>query len=100
MNTHIELRDDNPVRAVIAGTEANAHLVASNALTWGVDHASEQYNISSEKVLSAVKFYLNNQEEIDRLYNATFDDAPTQEEQLARIRQKKEAYLERMKKSS
>lgn len=97
---NIQLRGDNLLRAVVQGTEANAHLVATNALAWGVDHASEQYNLSTEKVLAAIRFYLNNQAEIDRLSDATFENMPTQEEQLARIRQKKEAYLERMKKSS
>lgn len=97
---NIQLRGENLLQAVVEGTEANAHLVASNALAWGVDHATEQYNISADKVLSAIKFYLNNQEEIDRLSDAIFENMPSQEEQLARIRQKKEAYLERMKKSS
>ncbi|MGB7342424.1 MAG: hypothetical protein WBC91_26235 [Phototrophicaceae bacterium] len=97
---NIQLRGENLLRAVVDGTEANAHLVAGNALTWGVDHASEQYNISIDKVLSAIKFYLNNQDEIDRLNDATFENAASQAEQLARIKQKKEAYLERMKKSS
>ncbi len=100
MYKHIEMRGDNLLRAVVEGTEANAHLVARNGLGWGVQHAAEQYHIPVEKVLSAIKFYLDDQEEIDRLYKKAFENAPSKEEQIERIKRKSEAYRRQMKKSS
>lgn len=93
MYKNIEMKGESPVRAVVEGTPYNAHLVARNGLGWGVEHAAEQYHITVEEVLSAIKFYLDNREEIDRLYNAVFENAPSKEEQLERMKRKRDAYL-------
>lgn len=71
----IELRDDNLLRAVVEGTNANAHLVAYNGLMQGIHETAEQYHIHYEKVISALKFYLDNREEIDQLNDAAFGQA-------------------------
>lgn len=67
---HIELRGDNLLKAVIEGTEANAHLIATNAFAWGVEHAMEQYNLSEDKVFAAMHYYLNNRVAIETQYDA------------------------------
>lgn len=66
---YIELKGENPLRAVVRGTEANAHLVATNALVCGVSDTAEQYHMSEAQVYGAMAFYRENQELIDH-YNA------------------------------
>lgn len=96
MSKHIELRGTNLLRAVVEGTEANAHLVATNGLAWGVYHAVEQYQISREKVLAAIRFYLNNQDEIDQLSREAFDDSRILrgEARQQEMKRRKEEYLQ------
>ena len=71
----IELRGENLVKAVLEGTNANAHLVARNGLLYGIHETAEQYHIDSEKVLLAIKFYLNNRDEIDEIYHGGFEQS-------------------------
>lgn len=66
---YIELRGDNLLEAVIVGTEANAHLVATAVLAQGLQATIEQYHISAEKVLAALKFYLDNRAVIEQSYD-------------------------------
>jgi uncharacterized protein (DUF433 family) len=65
---YVELRGDNPLTAVVVGTEANAHLVAGAALARGIDETAEQYHISAAQVYGALAFYHDNQDEIERRY--------------------------------
>lgn len=97
---YIEMRGDDPLDAVVEGTEANAHLVAGNGLAWGVDHAAEQYHISTEMVLAAIKFYLDNREEIEAIYKKDKANSPSQAEELARIKRKSAAYRAKQKEHS
>lgn len=71
---YIELRDNDLLKAVVDGTESNAHLVATATLAQGVEATVEQYQLPTEKVLSAIKFYLDNQEEIERLSEKAWND--------------------------
>lgn len=86
----IELRGDNPLKAVVEGTPYNVHLVAGNAFAWGVAHAAEQYHITEKEVFTAIRFYLAHQEDIEARYDKASENAPSKEEQLER---KRDAYL-------
>ena|SRR5688572_24182057 len=91
----IEKRGDNLMHYVVEGTNANAHLVAYNGLMQGIHETAEQYHIHYEKVISALKFYLDNREEIDRLREEARND-PRQklrgEAQLEDLKRRAEAY--------
>lgn len=88
---YIELRGDNPLRAVVAGTNSNAHLVATAAIVQGIEETAEQYLISIAQVHGALAFYHENREEIERIYQEEEND-PTR----AGISSKK--FLEEIKK--
>lgn len=74
MNEYTDLTGEDLLDAVIKGKPYNAHLVAGNGLAWGVEHAAEQYHTTVEVVLDAIKFYLDNREEIDRLSEEAWND--------------------------
>lgn len=65
LKQHIEIRTDDPLEAVISGTNANAHLVANLALRDGVDAAVAQYNLNYAQVHAAISFYYDYQDEIE-----------------------------------
>lgn len=65
LKQHIEIRTEDPLEAVISGTNANAHLVANLALLDGVDAAIEQYNLTHAQVHAAISFYYDYQDEIE-----------------------------------
>jgi hypothetical protein len=66
LEQYIELRGENPLRAVINGTEFNAHLVASAALTNGIDETVEQYGLSEAQVYGVLAFYHENKTLIEQ----------------------------------
>ena len=68
LDQYIELRGDNVLSAVVKGTEANAYLVATAALTQGAEETAEQYNISLAQVHGTLAFYYENEAEIERRY--------------------------------
>ena len=67
---HIELRGDNPLDAVIAGTErVKVYLVANLAILDGIEAAIEQYkpfNLSHADVHAALVFYYDNEAAIQK----------------------------------
>ena len=65
LKQHIELRGDNPLSAVIVGTNYKAYLVANLAFNDGISASSEHYGIESAQVHAAITFYLDNQESIE-----------------------------------
>jgi hypothetical protein len=66
LKQHIEIRSDDPLDAVVSGTNANAHLVANLALLDGVAAAIEQYDLSHAQVYAAVSFYYDYQDTIEQ----------------------------------
>ena len=65
IKTHIELRDDDPLKAVIAGTKLKAYLVAQFAIGWGLEEALKQYSHLSRADLYAVlTFYYDHEQAI------------------------------------
>lgn len=66
---YVERRDtENILTAVVRGTEANAHLVATYALAQGAEATAEQYHITLAEVHGTLAFYYENQAEIDAAY--------------------------------
>jgi hypothetical protein len=63
---YIELRGDNPLKAVVTGTNANAHLVATAAIAQGLDLTAEQYHMSKAQVHGALAFYYENKDVIEQ----------------------------------
>lgn len=66
---YVVLRGENPLSAVVAGTEANAYLVAGAAIAQGIEETAEQYHISIAQVHGALAFYYENKDEIQRYYD-------------------------------
>jgi uncharacterized protein (DUF433 family) len=65
LKQHIELRGDDPLDAVIAGTtRIKAYLVANLAINDGVEAAMKQYTLTAGAVHAALAFYYDNQEAI------------------------------------
>jgi uncharacterized protein (DUF433 family) len=62
---HIELRGDNPLDVVIAGTHHKAYLVANLALKDGPQAAADHYGISLANVHGAMAFYYDNEAAIN-----------------------------------
>lgn len=67
LKQHIELRGDDPLDAVIAGTtRIKAYLVANLAMLDGVEAAIEQYKLTPAEVYSALAFYHDNEAAIHK----------------------------------
>ena len=66
LEQYVELRGENPLRAVVNRTEFNAHLVASAALANGIDETVEQYGLSEAQVYGALAFYHENKTLIEQ----------------------------------
>ena len=65
LKTYIELRGDDPLDAVIAGTtRTKAYLVANLAFNETPEHAAEHYGLSLAAVHAAISFYYHNEEAI------------------------------------
>jgi hypothetical protein len=71
---YVELRGDNPLEAVVAETNANAHLVATAAMAQGVEETAEQYFISIAQVYGALAFYYENQDAIEQARESIKND--------------------------
>lgn len=85
----IDMRGENPLRAVIAGRESNAYVVGLNALAHGVNHTMEHYKLDYDTVLDAVKFYLDNREAIDRLLDEVSEHAMSIDEFKAHVAERR-----------
>lgn len=68
---HVETRGDNPLDAVIAGTQHKAYLVALHALHDEPQAAADHYAINRADVHGAVAFYYDYETAI----NDAIDDA-------------------------
>lgn len=64
LKQHIELRGDNPLAAVMVGTNKKAYLVASLALNDGIEAAVEEDELSLAEVYAALAFYHDNEDAI------------------------------------
>jgi hypothetical protein len=60
LKQYIELRGDNPLAAVMIGTNKKAYLVATLALNDGVEAAAEEDELSLAEVHAALAFYHEN----------------------------------------
>lgn len=65
IKTHIEVRGDDPLKAVVAGTNLKAYLVANLARLDGVDAAIEQYGLNRAEIYAALVFYYDHEAAID-----------------------------------
>ena len=61
LKQYIELRGDNPLDAVVAGTTRKAYLVASLAINDGAETAAEEDELSLAEVYAALAFYHENE---------------------------------------
>ena len=61
LKQHVELRGDNPLDAVMVGTEKKAYLVASLAINDGAEAAAEEDELSLAEVYTALAFYYENE---------------------------------------
>jgi uncharacterized protein (DUF433 family) len=66
VRSHIELRGDSPLEAVIAGKHYKAYLVANLAFNDGAEASAEHYGLSLADVYAAMSFYYDNKEAIQR----------------------------------
>lgn len=94
LKQHIELRDDNPLDAVIVGTKFKAYLVANLAFNDGAEASAEHYHLHLAQVHSAIAFYLDNEEAIRQAKQAARElgrqlGARDGDEVLEEIRQRK-----------
>jgi hypothetical protein len=71
---YVELRGDNPLAAVITGTNQNVHLVANLALIDGVEAAAEQYALSIGQIHGALAYYYDNQEAIEQAHEDAWNN--------------------------
>ena len=62
---HIQLRGDNPLDAIVAGTYYKAYLLANLALNDGPQAAADHYHISLANVYGALAFHCDNEAAID-----------------------------------
>lgn len=67
---YIELRGNNPLDAVIAGTHHKAYLVANLALKDGPQAAADHYDIGLASVHGAIAFYYDNESSINESIHA------------------------------
>jgi uncharacterized protein (DUF433 family) len=66
IRSHIELRGNSPLEAVIAGKHYKAYLVAGFAFGFSAEEAAEHYRITMGDVYAAMSFYHDNKEAIQR----------------------------------
>lgn len=86
---YVELRGDNPLAAVIAGTNQNAHLVATLALIDGIEAAAEQYQLSIGQVHGALAYYYDNQEAIEQARENAWNDPDSKATNIEELRRRK-----------
>lgn len=61
LREHIELRGNDPLEAIIAGTHHQAYLVANLALIDGPQASADHYSIPLANVYGAMAFYYENE---------------------------------------
>jgi uncharacterized protein (DUF433 family) len=64
LKQHIELRGDNPLDAVIDGTNLKAYLVANLAINDGAEASAEHYGLDLATIYAALTFHLDNKDAI------------------------------------
>lgn len=94
--THVELRGDNPLEAVVAGTHYKAYLVGNLAIKDGVQVSADHYGLDLAQVHSAIAFYYDNEDAIREALQQARQSAQdmgamTAKEALERIRKRKTA---------
>ena len=96
LKQHVELRGDDPLDAVIAGTTIKAWLVANFAMLNSVEEAVEQYRLSLGEIYSALSFYHDNadaireanEEALQKLWQMGMKDMSELREKILRRQQK------------
>ena len=66
LKQYIEIRGDNPLDAVMVGTNLKAYLIASFALQEGVEAIAEEYKLSQAAVHAALSFHYDNEAAIQQ----------------------------------
>ena len=64
LKQHIELRGDNPLDAVMVGSNLKVYLIASFALQEGVEAVAEEYDLTPAAVDAALMFHYDNEQAI------------------------------------
>ncbi|MDQ7025877.1 MAG: hypothetical protein Q9P44_09990 [Anaerolineae bacterium] len=64
LKQHIILHGDNPLDAVMVGTNLKAYLIASFAMQEGIESVANEYEISQAAVHAALAFHYDNEEAI------------------------------------
>ena len=62
---HIEVRGDNPLEAVMVGTNKKVYLVALLAIKDGVEAAVDADELPLSAIYAALSFYYDNEEAIE-----------------------------------
>jgi uncharacterized protein (DUF433 family) len=77
LQQHIELRGENPLQAVIVGTEIKASLVANLYIQSdaNIDTVCTQYDLTPAQVYAALAFYYDNRERIKAAFVAANQQA-------------------------
>jgi hypothetical protein len=90
---HIELHGDNPLAAVMIGTNKKAYLVASLALNDGVEAAAEQDELTLADVHAALAFYHENEATIQSALEVAREQIRVQGgfDRLEEIRRRKQS---------
>jgi ribose/xylose/arabinose/galactoside ABC-type transport system permease subunit len=57
---HIVLKGDNPMKAIIAGTNLKAYRIAQFVLAWGAEEAVQKYGVDQAQIYSVLSFYYDN----------------------------------------
>lgn len=66
VQTHVIAPTDNPLDAIIEGTNFKAYLVAGLAFNDGPEASAKHYKLTLGQVHSAIAFYYDNQEAIQQ----------------------------------
>jgi hypothetical protein len=93
LKQYIELHGDNPLAAVMTGTNKKAYLVASLALNDGVEAAAEQDELTLADVHAALAFYHENETAIQSALEAAREQIRAQGgfDRLEEIRRRKQS---------
>jgi uncharacterized protein (DUF433 family) len=90
LKQHIELRGDDPYDAVIVDTQLKACLVAQFAMSWGIDEAAQNYELSVATIYAALAFYYDNLDSIRKHETET-------EQQFTHLREESKQRFESLK---
>lgn len=73
IRNHIQLNGDNPLDAVVAGTQHKAYLVANLALKDSSQVAADHYNLHIASVHGAIAFFYDHEQAIEQAIHAARD---------------------------